>query len=436
MELEKMMIKDFCGVNRLEQCNDMLRVRVDEHSQEGVKSGNDVSSQKLEEERAAHPVEHEVVTYFRSDDQLSQTPLSQMGEKVNLKLQGQMKTSKREIQSLEGSSQQDDTTEVQNTDASDSRSWPVLNAYEIKRSYPKDVKPDDVWSILHNDGKWKLSQQQHKQRLDAIALRATEWLINHGWDVRSNDDKRALYEKVLSFFNTETKATAKKLFECVVRQDKKNKQAWIIRAGHYIANATPFTHDKLQSAKKDLVKSFEEWSARDRRINKKIAHFNKLHWSEKIFKREGGFRYGKIHASEMDALNKKLQYNEVIEPKLKEIEKKSGEMNYEFQAKINEWMEKSQVEELSDKKRYQLFTEGLGLLMTAVSKGLVDVHANQEKLTLLTSHQLQRMEESIVGAVEHTSKGVFGSLAMDTLSGMIATVALVMGIKAASHGTA
>ena len=107
-----------------------------------------------------------------------------------------------------------------------------------------------MWSVLHNEGKHKLDQQRHEQRLDAIALRATEWLIDHGWDIHSNSGKKALHDEVLEYFHGKDHPVARKLFECVVRQDKKYKQKWF--------NSIFKRSNQLQKAKGELAEVFEK----------------------------------------------------------------------------------------------------------------------------------------------------------------------------------
>ncbi len=332
-------------------------------------------------------------------------------------------------------SKQEDTVDksIQDSD------WPPLNAHEIKQHYPKDVKLCDAESVLENAGRWALDPQRHDQRLKAIELRVTEWLIDHVLDVPS-EDKKALYKKVHKLFSKDQKIkeNALKFFKCIIRQDRKDKQAWITRAGHYVANATPFTHDKLQTAKKELVGILEDKPARYERIKRKSLQFHELSWFEKIGKREGGYRYEGIHKSERDYLAKEIAFQE----NLKQLEQKDQDIRARYSEKIEKFNNiANDLQKQLDNKQITGDVAIFQMLISATSLA-VDMGVDQQIITANIASLLEKQTKVIkdgqekAGNKANTMIGIQSGVVTGVWLGlMTAIVNVIEGSKhvAAAH---
>jgi hypothetical protein len=308
------------------------------------------------------------------------------------------------------------------------------NARLIESHYPKDIKLGDIWTVLHNYD--EMDSKDHDKRISAIALRVTDWITKHAWDV-SDEKKKVLHEKVLTYFNMPTKATAKLMFECVVRQDKKDKQGMVARALHYAAiNTTPFGHDKLQSAKKELVRTFGAWEERSDRINRKKTEFDKLSWQRKIFRSEGGYRYGKKHNSEIKKLDEKLRSNETYRIIEDEIKTKMDVKVKESKKVIGEWYKKYSEEGLSDEQRKILEMEGKIIMHNIIYTALRDMDFHQQTSAARSSLDLDRLAGQILEVLQDQKHGVFANLGVHLFEQGPALAALIIALKAASHGVA
>jgi hypothetical protein len=301
--------------------------------------------------------------------------------------------------------------------------------------YPKDVKLEDMWSILHNYGTKQIDPEQHKKRLNAIAHKATGWIEKHGWDV-SDDKKAALHGKILQYFNMPEKATAQLLFECVVRQDKKDNQSFLARAFHYaVINAIPLGHDKLQSAKKDLVRTFEAEEERHHRINRRKAEFNDLSWQKKIFNE--GYKYGGKHGSEIKELKERIRSNESFQLKAAKIvvniEKKTNKNNN----KIDRWYKKyDEAESLSVEQQDAWKREGERLMHSIIVEALQDMDAHQQIAAAKSERDMNMFAGKIIRELQHQKHGVFANLGVHLFEQGPAMAALILATKAVSHGAA
>jgi hypothetical protein len=303
-------------------------------------------------------------------------------------------------------------------------SWPPPDAHEIEKWYPKNIRLHDVWSVLHNEGRQKIDGTLHKHRLDAIALRATEWTIRHGWNIPSNDAKEDLHKKVQDLFN-ENDPKAGKLFECIIRQDRKDKQLWINRARIYL-----FTRSKLQAAKKEVIENFDACSARDSHINRKSAQFQDISWKRKIFKRGGGFWYGQAHEKEMKHLNKELQSRNDIEQKIKMCRQERDSVIKGFERETYEWSTKFKNAETPEEKQNMLI-DLQNIATRAIHKQLAYINANIKESSVRNEAAQQKLTEELKHALAHASHGIWAEVGLHVLDMAMSVGALGIALHSA-----